>query len=247
MKHYLHTFLTTLCFTILISSSLYITNYVFAATATKSATIKATATPSPSPTGSPTDQANQEIKKRIEKITETGQVNGVMSTKLSEKTGFVGEVSRLSQESLTIRQGSDTTIIPFTDTLALFSKDKKISPDDIEVGNWAIVLGSKTNDKMNPEYVLVSKTSLQPKAKFVGIGTITNISKGKITVLPRGATTEQALTITKTSKFQNDDNTDLKATDFQKDLSVVVTGFRNDDGTFSLLTVHALTDVKASK
>lgn len=244
MQKILRTIIISSCIIGLVLGGLQFASSVIAATtpATKSATTKATATPiispSPTPAASP-EQTAEELKKRIEKV--LGEKKD-----FSEKTGFIGEVSRLSQEALTVKQAGGTTIIPFEDSIAILKKGKRITAQEIEVGNWVIVIGSKSDNDLKPDFIIVSAESLRPKTKTVVIGTITSIAKSKLTIITRGSNEEKTFTLVRGTKYENADGTTVKVTDFDKDLSVLVVSSQAENDVFNVTTLRALSDVKAA-
>ena len=193
-------------------------------------------------------QINQELKKRMEKaLSEAGTVAGALTTLLSERTSFVGEVTRVSQEAITVKQFSGNTIIPLTDTVELLKAGKKVSADDIEVGGWVSVLGTRDGNQVDPEFVLVSATSLKPKDKLVVLASLSEITRTEIKFVPRSSQdgTEQTVKIDKNSTFESSDGSEAVRTDFEKDYSVLIVAQKNaDEETYTLTTLHALSDLK---
>lgn len=204
-----------------------------------SASPKVSSSPSPTPSSSP-EQTAEELKKRIEKVVSEKK-------DFSDKGGFIGEVTRLSQEALTVKQASGTTIIPLESSITLLKKGKRITAQEIEVGNWVIVIGTKEDSAINPDFIIASTESLRPKTKSVVIGTITSIAKSKVTVVTRGSNEEKVFTIVKNTKYENSDGTTLKVADFEKDLSVLVVSSQEENDVFNITTIRALSDVKADQ
>lgn len=246
----MHTTIKKAVFSFCLSSFVLGTLYFpqLATAATPSPASKSAATNDASPSATP-EETTMELKKRIEKVVEEkrDQVRGVISNLLSDKFGFVGEVTRLSQEALTVKQNGDSRILPITEEMTIVKNGKKITAEEIEVGNWVTILGAGTNEKFSPEIIIVSANSLRPKQKVVMLGTITKIAKTSITVLARGDQGEQTFLIPKVVKYENADGGALKITDFDEDLSVLVVGTRNDKDQLELSTVRSLTDVKATQ
>ncbi len=214
---------------------------VYAATASQSASENS------SPSATP-EETTLQLKKRIEKVVEEkrDQIKGVLTHLLSDKHGFMGEVSRLSQEALTVKQNGDSRIIPFSENLVIIKKGKKIKPEEIEVGNWVTVIGSGTSDKFTPEFILVSTESLRPKDRVVEIGTLTDLGKTAIKVMQRGSADNKEYILTKATKLENVDGSAVKLSDFEEDLSVLVIATKNSKDQWEVVRLRALTDVKSS-
>lgn len=241
--------ITALIITFVLAIGLFeATTRPFPVKAATSPASKSAATSTASPSASP-EETTLELKKRIEKVVEEkrDQIRGVINNLLSDKYGFIGEVTRLSQEALTIKQNGDSRILPFTEKTIVIRKGKRITPAEIEVGNWVTILGSGTNEKFSPEILIVSATSLKPTPKTIMIGTITKIAKTSITILPRGGQGEETLQLTKTTKFENFDGGAIKVTDLDKDISILTISTRNEGNQLELSTARALTDVRATQ
>lgn len=238
MQKIIRTTLFSFCFSLFLLMS----SQVVAATTPASKSASNNASPSASP-----EETTLELKKRIEKVVEEkrDQIKGVISNLLSDKKGFLGEVSRLSGEALTIkRQNGDTIILPLTEKIIILKANKKITAEDIEVGNTVTIVGYESNDQFMPEFILVS-TAARPKSKQVLLGTITAIARGKFTIKARGAEEEKVYIIPTKAKFENVDGATLKVTDFDEDIAVLVIATENDKNQLELSTIRALTDVRA--
>ncbi len=227
--------------TFIVISSLNPTS-VLAANASKSANTDS------DPASSSAEETTMELKRRIEKVVEEKreQIKGAISNLLADKHGFVGEVSRLSQEAITVRQNGDSRIIPLTENLVILQKGKKITADQIEVGNWVTVMGSGSSDKFNPEFILVSDEDLRPRERTVAIGTLNEVGRTSVTVTQRGSTEEREYLIIKTSKLENVDGSAIKLTDFEEDLSVLVIATKNTKDQWEVVRIRSVTDVKSS-
>ena len=215
---------------------------VFAATASNSAQ-DSNASPSASP-----EETTMELKKRIEKVVEEkrDQIKSAISNLLSDKHGYIGEVTRLSQEAITVRQNGDSRIIPITDDLTIIQKGKKIKAEQIEVGNWVTVIGTGAAEKFKPEYIIVSAESLRPKDRVVMIGTLTAVGKTTVKVQQRGTSEVREYSVVKTSKLENIDGSAIKITDLEEDLSALVIATKNAKDGWDIVRLRTVTDVKAN-
>lgn len=191
------------------------------------------------------EEVTNNLKKIVEKAATRSQVKGVNSV-LAQKHGFIGEVSRLSQEAITVKQNGDSRILPFSEDLTILQKGKVIEAEQIEVGNWVSVIGTGTTEKFTPEYILVSTESLRPKDKMIAIGSLTEIGRNTITILQRGSAEEREFSIVKTSKLENVDGSEIKLTDLEEDLSALVIAVQNDDEEWEVIRIRSITDVKSN-
>jgi hypothetical protein len=207
---------------------------------------KASASPvisSPSP-----EQTTQKLKERIERVVEEKreQIKGVLAELSDKKRGFIGEIQRVSEESITLKTRKATHIIAVADTLSITKQGKTIKTSDIAVGDWAIAIGSLEDDEFKPERLLISSTSLLPAPKVVALGTVSDINKTKLTVITRLNSETKEFLITKTTKYQDLNGTTIKATEVTSDLQVLVVGQISDKGT-ELKVVRVLAPIAENK
>ncbi|PIR61642.1 MAG: hypothetical protein COY81_01450 [Candidatus Pacebacteria bacterium CG_4_10_14_0_8_um_filter_43_12] len=189
---------------------------------------------SPTPAGGASESATtQVLKQRIEKVL------GVVENLLTKKGAYIGEITRLSEGTITIKSKEIPIIVPIDDSIVILQDNKPLEVNKIEVGNWAIVLGNKSAISIDPEYILVSKTSLQPKAQLVKLGTIKSLTKSQLVIIPRGSQEEQPISIQKTSKFEDVTGEVVKLTDLEPELNILVTAVEGTDG-WLLLTARSL-------
>lgn len=179
-----------------------------------------------------------------------GEVAGALTDILDERTSFTGEVSRVSQEAITVRQFAGTTIVPLTEEVQLLKDDKAASTDDVEVGGWVTVLGTKDDNTVAPEFVIIAEESLQPKDKLVILGTITSISRTELGYTPRSseAAAEETVALDANTVYENFDGTEVERTEFAEDYSVLIVAQKEqDEDEFTVTTLHALADLNANE
>lgn len=186
----------------------------------------------------------QNLKKRIEKLVEEkrDQIEGVLSELGVTKRAFIGEVQRVSEESLTVKSKKGTEIISLTN-VELRKAGKAIAIKDIAVGDWVVVLGIINNDAFQARRILVSSTSLQPTPKIVEIGTITATDRTTFTLKTRG--TEEMLTVTTTKKtaYQDIQGNEIERTDITSETQALVIG-QDKGGTKEATLIRVLTVVE---
>lgn len=189
-----------------------------------------------------TDSATtEELRKRIERVVDERreQIKGVVEDLLGKKGAYIGQISRISEEAITVKQGETPTIIPISDTLVILQDATPLSIDKIEVGNWAIVLGTRSDNAIEPEYLIISDLSLRPQNQLVKLGSIKNINRSQLVFIPRGTQDELTATIQRATKFQDSDGDTAAVTEFEADLSVLVTAVEGKDG-WELKSVRSL-------
>jgi hypothetical protein len=193
-----------------------------------------------------TSATTQELKKRIEKIVEEKreQVKGVIDRLTSEKRARIGEVQRITDETITISHTAGTSIIPLSERVKLIKDDKPVAVSDVSVGNWVVVMGSQERTQIDPEYVIISTESLRPRSHIVLIGSITEISRTSLTLQPRSeGESPKTMTLVKNTTYQAANGTVAQFSEFSEDITVLVTGFITETG-IEASTVRSLAPVR---
>ncbi len=184
-------------------------------------------------TKTPDDEATQSaslenIKKIIKDNIENSKVKGAIDNLLNRKVALLGEVTRVTDETITISNRLGTRIIPLAANLSITKDGKEIKVTDIAVENWVTILGKIKDDDFSPSFIFVSTESLQPKTQYIKIGTITKVSKTSITIKPRSDETEKEIFVTKTTSFEDLNGVAMKLTDLSEDITVLVSGHETE-------------------
>lgn len=180
-----------------------------------------------------TDSATtDELRKRIERVVEERreQIKGVVEDLLVKKGAYIGEITRISEEAITIKSNETTNIIPLTDQVVILENNAPVNISTIEVGNWATVLGNRTTTTIEPEYVMISDVTLRPTSYYVRLGTIKSLDRTELVFIPRGSQEETTVALQRTSKYQNSDGETALVTNFSEELGVLVIATEGKDG-----------------
>ena len=199
--------------------------------------------------GSPTPaETTQELRERIQRIVEekSDQIKGVIDELSQNKRGFIGQVERVTEESLTITNSKGTEIIPVDEQVTLLKNNQEISIDKVAVDDWLVVMGLIVDDTFTPKRILVSSASLRPKNHLVVMGTIIEQSSKEITILSR-QNEEMSFTINSKTKYQDRGGETVRSSELVKDLQVLIVGDEDDKGKNasiirSLVSLEALQD-----
>lgn len=177
------------------------------------------------------ESTTQKLKERIEKIVEEKkqQIQGAISDLSHQKRGFIGEIQRVTEETVTLKNLKGTQIIPLEDSLELIKKNENINPEDLAVGDWVIVLGLVENDSFVPKKITVSSANLQPRTYFVMLGTVEEISNKSVTFLSRSQEMTQELTLNTKTDFQDIEGEDASGTDFTESMQALLIGYEEED------------------
>ena len=184
----------------------------------------------------------ENIKKIIKENISKGTVRGAIDNLLNRRTAIIGEVTRVTDETITITNATGTRIIPTDQTLLITREEKEIQKSEIAVENWATVLGKLTDDTFSPVFLYIHTKSILPKTQYVTIGTITEITKNTITLIPRSQPEEKTITIVTTTDFETLDGSPAALKDLSEDITVLVSGYETDS-KIEAATIRSLAPV----
>jgi hypothetical protein len=191
---------------------------------------------------STSSKTTQKLKERIEKIVEEKkeQIKGIISNLDATKQGFIGEVQRISEETITIKTNKTTRIIPINETVELIKDGEKIELSDIAVENWLVVMGVLEEDTFNPIRILVSAETLRPLPSYITIGGITKIDTNEITVNPRASEETVALTTDRNTVYEDINGEEIDESDIEEDTQALIVAL-DDDGEKIAQRIRILT------
>lgn len=193
-----------------------------------------------------TDEAtsSSESIKEIMKNADLKKVNGAINNLLNKKVAMIGEVARITDESITITNILGTRILALNNNPKIIKNKEIIGVEKVEVENWVMVLGKLEEDNFSPHFIYVSTETLRPKNQEVIMGTITSISNSELKISNRSGNEEQTLKLSKNTNYQNSNGEEVSASNFSKDLNVLVTAFIDDSSTTvaTLRSLAALSD-----
>ncbi len=184
----------------------------------------------------------KDIKNIIKKNIENSKVKGAIDNLLNRKIAMIGEISRITDETITIKTLHGTKILPLDNNPQILKNKKRIKVEKVEVGNWVMVLGKLKNDNFSPSYIFVYNKTLRPKDQVVLLGTIVEITNQEITVNPRTNSETKTIKLTKNTKYQNFNGEKISAKKFSKDINILVTATK-DNKTTTVLTIRSLVEL----
>lgn len=195
-------------------------------TATGSASIR----PEPTATSSAValHETTEKLRERLQKI--LGDQDDSGDGKRA-KAAYIGEVTRISDEAITLKTLTGSEIIPLESSTILLKRTQRIPVADITVGNWVIVIGAREkNQSIKPELLLVQTGDLKPREHLATIGLVTETTPSSITLIPRSKTEPITFTVNKNTKLVDAGGEVLTLKTLPKDVSAVVVGYANDNG-----------------
>ncbi len=223
--------------------------------------LAASPTPSPSPSSTPkasprtTPQAasspisspsaevtTQKLKERIERIVEEKreQVKGALDQLRTRRRGIVGEVTRVSAETITVKTSRTTVILPLNKDVSMVKGKKPISVDDVAVGDWIVAIGSEPEDDFVPEHLVIVSTSLRPVPRVITLGNVESVTKTQVVVSPRAGGEARTYTLGKNTVYQDSTGNKVALKDITTSMSVLVIGTTNDANVTTATLVQLL-------
>ncbi|MCB9801112.1 MAG: hypothetical protein H6773_02935 [Pseudomonadales bacterium] len=179
---------------------------------------------------------------QVKKYLDPSRVQGVIQELFSTHYGEVGEVQRINDDALTFQNPQGTTILAIDEAEVEITKaDKKLSLNDIAVGDWVTVLGYKEAEDFTPKVIMVSEESPRPDTQLVVIGMITDISTKEVTLTDRATNEERTFVFTKTSAVEDADAEEAEIADFDVDVNVLLVATTTDEEKeFEVKTMRSL-------
>lgn len=180
-------------------------------------------------------ETTKNLKTRIEKVVQEKreQIKGVIEKISQQPRGFVGEVQRISEESLTIRNSKGVQILPIDETVEILKKGEAIQLSEIEVENWVVVMGVDIQDTFTVKRILVSEDSLSLKEYFVILGIITKINSNSIVVSPRISQDSIDYDFNKSTIFQDLNGNEIDSQLLEEESQILIVGYKTEDGNIA--------------
>lgn len=169
------------------------------------------------------------LKKIIQEASKNPNVQKVLGELSQSKRGFIGQVNRVTEESLTLTNSKGTEIIAFDETVTLLKNNQEISIDEVAVDDWLVVMGLMIDDAFVPKRILVSSESIRPQNHLITMGTIVEQTSKEITVLSR-KDEEIKFAISSKTEYQDHDGEVAVSNDFVDDFQVLIVANEDEDG-----------------
>jgi len=183
---------------------------------------------------SSTDAIKDLILKKVAEQTESATNLEKLDT---WRKAVFGQVEKITDDSVSISTKQGTFVVAINKDLSFKKNDKKIESKNIEIGNWALIIGTtkigekKQNDLLNalePQLIYVYESSPVTKEQFVTIGTIKSFDQDTVTIDTR-KTKEELKFFTKQTKFQTIDGKSSDSKNLEKDIAVLIAGNKQKD------------------
>ncbi|MDQ3008106.1 MAG: hypothetical protein M3Q81_00750 [bacterium] len=187
-------------------------------------TVSAPAAAQSASSSATTLETTKNLKERIEKVVveKREQIKGVLVDLSNKKRGFVGEVQRISAETITIRTRKGTHILSIDETVELTQAGKVIKIDDVVVGSWAIIIGRDNDDTFRPEKIVISAATLRPPEKQVALGALNELGRTSLTITNRASGNEETYQVTRATTYQDSNGLTITAAAVPDETQVLV-------------------------
>lgn len=190
-----------------------------------------------------TQDATTKLRERLQKI--LGDQDETASG--MTRAGYIGEVTRVSDEAITLKTLAGSEIVPLEDTI-LLKRTQRIPVSEVAVGNWIIVIGQREKNRaIKPELLLVQTTDLKPREHMVSIGDVSASTANSVTIIPRGKTEPITLSVNKNSLLTDSAGETILPRNVPKDISVIVVGFAQPNGSWELGTLKTTVNLAEYK
>jgi hypothetical protein len=200
-------------------------------------------------------ETTRNLRERIERIVDEkrDQIKGVLTEIDSKRRSTIGEIQRVTEDTLSIRSQTGTEIIPISNTqypLTILKDGEPIEFDEIAVGNWLLAFGVIEEDSFQPIRLLISDDSLRPRTRTVSIGTITDIARTSIEIEPRSGEGTVTYTISADTEYQDLSGEVIGLNDIDESMQAIVAGIvteTDDDdesSTRAALKIRLLTTIE---
>lgn len=201
------------------------------------------ATPAGATTETTSQDATIKLRERLQKILGDQDETAAGQT----RAGYIGEVTRISDEAITLKTLAGSEIIPLEDTI-LLKRALRIPVSEVVVGNWIIVIGQREKNRaIKPELLLVQTTDLKPREHMVTIGDVSATTATSVTVVPRGKTEPITLSVNKNSLLTDSAGETILPRNVPQDISVIVVGFAQPNGSWELGTLKTTVNLAEYK
>lgn len=188
------------------------------------------------------EESAEKSIEQVKKYLDPSRVQGVLKEMFTNHYGIVGEVQRINDDALTIKNVQGTTILSLgAPDISITKDDETIALKDIAVGNWVTLLGYKEAEDFTPKAVIVSADSPRPNPQLVMLGMITDISTKSVTVQDRGTSEERTFAITRSTTVEDSTGEEAAISDFDADVTVLVVATTQEDSEeYEVVTLRSL-------
>lgn len=160
----------------------------------------------------------QPLKDRIEKKAEEA------STIDQKKKAIVGQIERVSEESLTLINSKGIQIIPVDETTQLTKAGEAIELADIAIEESAIVLGIIQEESFQPLKIIITEEKLLPDPQKIVIGSLVEISDNQLIIRSRETQEEITFDFVISTRFEDEAGEEINQSALFEEVQLLVAG-----------------------
>jgi hypothetical protein len=175
------------------------------------------------------EETTQNIKDRLKKALQDNndKIKSSIDDLTKTRRGFIGELQRVSEETLSVKGLKSTIIIPLDEEVKIIKSGKEITADKLTIENWLTILGHIEDDSFIPKRILVSTSTLAPRDHIVELGAIVKLEGSNLTFKARSADGNQKYQLSKTIKYLDHEGEKANKTNFTEDTQSLLIGYKN--------------------
>jgi hypothetical protein len=184
----------------------------------------------------------EKLKERIEKIVEQrkDKIEKVLGESSLQKRGFVGQISRVSETTLTLDVFGTNRIVPFDETTELLKNNAEISAENIAVDGWVTVMGIWEDDSINPRKIIFSDKSPLPDQQLVELGSLKEINNRSVVFQSRYSKSETTIYTNSKTTVEDLEGIEADISQLSEEDQVLIVGYKDSDDDSYATTIRAL-------
>ena len=183
------------------------------------------------------EQATQNIKDRIDKALESGNPLNLTPNSTNSRRGFIAEVQRLSEKTVTVRSRRGTESFVITPEVSILKDTTPATIDDIAVGDWLTMMGVMQGEEFNLRRVIISPKSLVPTKFSTVIGSLTKSEKTQLTFQTKQGSS--IILTTKTTVYEDPEHNPIKRENLQLNTQFVIVA-KSENNSLTAVLVHSM-------
>lgn len=201
------------------------------------------ASPVPSPAAATSSAQNPadnvQALKDLVRQKGSDMVKGLMDQIGTQQRGFIGEVQRVTDKTLTVKDFKGNEILSVTSDVAVLKDGKKSSIDDIAVGDWVTAVGTTDKETFTLKELLISTTSLMPNTFITTLATVNTVTRNQLTATSRKSTDIVTYLTDRNTLYQDNQGNKVDPKTIKPDFLYLLIGYQNDTGNV-LTTIRTL-------
>lgn len=144
--------------------------------------------------------------------------------------GLIGQITRVSTDSVTLQASQSIQILAITPSLKLINnQNNPVQLEDLVVDNWAAVIANEDGGAYQPQLIKVLETAPLENGLQVVLGTIAELTNTNITIDPRDQATNAQTFEYDSPKVIDLNQTELTTTQLEENQQILAVVEQGDD------------------